>query len=104
MDSLQTEGEPARALREIRARDPSFDMVTFLRNLKTDVRTVIKVRCAQSKSRFRRRRVGSRFLRSLKTDVCTVIKPHFTYSALLSVLCNRVSQGRVESGSGWRPL
>lgn len=44
MDSLQSEGEAARALREIRARDPSFDMVAFLRSLKVDVRTVIKVR------------------------------------------------------------
>lgn len=34
----------ARALREIRARDPSFEMVGFLRNLKHDVRTLIKVR------------------------------------------------------------
>ncbi len=34
----------ARALREIRSRDPAFDMVTFLRNLKHDVRTLIKVR------------------------------------------------------------
>ena len=33
----------ARALREIRSRDPAFDMVTFLRNLKQDVRTLIKV-------------------------------------------------------------
>ena len=44
MDSLQSESEQARALREIRARDPAFDMVTFLRNLKSDVRTVIKAR------------------------------------------------------------
>ena len=43
VDSLQSESEQARALREIRARDPSFDMVTFLRNLKSDVSTVIKV-------------------------------------------------------------
>ena len=43
VDSLQSESEPARALREIRARDPSFDMVTFLRNLRSDVQTVIKV-------------------------------------------------------------
>jgi len=43
VDSFQTEGEPARALREIRARDPSFDMVTFLRNLRHDVGVVIKV-------------------------------------------------------------
>ena len=33
----------ARALREIRSRDPAFDMVTFLRNLKQDVRTLIQV-------------------------------------------------------------
>lgn len=42
VDSLQSESDTARALREIRARDPSFDMVTFLRNLKTDVGAVIK--------------------------------------------------------------
>lgn len=44
MDSLQTESEQARALREIRARDPSFDMVDFLRSLRDDVQVVIKVR------------------------------------------------------------
>lgn len=43
VDSFQTESEQARALREIRARDPAFDMVTFLRNLKQDVGVVIKV-------------------------------------------------------------
>lgn len=42
MDSLQTESEQARALREIRARDPSFDMVDFLRSLRDDVQVVIK--------------------------------------------------------------
>lgn len=42
VDSLQTEGEQARALREIRARDPSFDMVAFLRGLRADVQTVVK--------------------------------------------------------------
>ncbi|KAL4447609.1 hypothetical protein ABPG75_004828 [Micractinium tetrahymenae] len=42
VDSLQTESEQARALREIRARDPAFDMATFLRNLKQDVGVVIK--------------------------------------------------------------
>ncbi|PRW60304.1 Mitochondrial import inner membrane translocase subunit TIM44 [Chlorella sorokiniana] len=42
MDSLQSESEQAKALREIRSRDPAFDMVTFLRNLKQDVRTLIK--------------------------------------------------------------
>lgn len=35
----------AKSLREIRSRDPAFDMVTFLRNMKHDVRTLIKVGC-----------------------------------------------------------
>lgn len=43
MDSLQTESEQARAMREIRARDPAFDMATFLRNLRADVQLLIKV-------------------------------------------------------------
>eukprot|EP00887_Chlorella_sp_A99_P003311 scaffold9.g3311.t1 len=36
-DSLFTESEQAKALREIRARDASFDMVDFLRHLRADV-------------------------------------------------------------------
>ena len=43
VDSLQTEGEQARALREIRSRDPSFDMATFLRNMRHDVKVIVKV-------------------------------------------------------------
>lgn len=37
-----TENEMASALREIRARDPRFDMVLFLRRLKKDVPVIIK--------------------------------------------------------------
>ena len=43
-DSLFAEGEPAQALREIRARDPTFDMVAFLQHLRHDVPVIIKVR------------------------------------------------------------
>ena len=39
-----TESEMARAYREIRQRDPRFDMVLFLQRLKKDVPVVIKVR------------------------------------------------------------
>lgn len=41
-DSFFAEGEAAQALREIRARDPSFDMVEFLRLLRADVPLLIK--------------------------------------------------------------
>lgn len=41
LDDFMTESEAAKALREIRARDPLFDMVEFLRHLKQDVRAVI---------------------------------------------------------------
>ena len=40
-DSMFAEGEHAQALREIRGRDPSFDMVDFLRQLKADVPPLI---------------------------------------------------------------
>ncbi len=41
-DSMFTENEAARALREIRARDPDFDMVSFLVSVRADVVTVIQ--------------------------------------------------------------
>jgi import inner membrane translocase subunit TIM44 len=41
-DSFFAEGEAAQALREIRARDPGFDMVEFLRLLRADVPLLIK--------------------------------------------------------------
>ena len=37
-----SESEMARAYREIRARDPRFDMVLFLQRLKKDVPVVVK--------------------------------------------------------------
>ena len=43
VDSLQSESEQARALREIRGRHPAFDMAPFLQSLKQDVGVVIKV-------------------------------------------------------------
>lgn len=43
-DSVFAESEQARALREIRSRDPSFDMVRFLQHMRADVRVLIKVR------------------------------------------------------------
>ncbi len=46
-DNMFAETEPAQALKEIRFRDPSFDMVKFLYNLKVDVPIVIQayLRC-----------------------------------------------------------
>ena len=41
-DSLFQESEAAQALREIRGRDPGFDMVEFLRLLRADVPLLIK--------------------------------------------------------------
>ena len=41
-DNMFAETEPAQALREIRARDPNFDMVKFLYHLKIDVPVVIQ--------------------------------------------------------------
>ena len=41
-DSMFSESEMARAYREIRARDPRFDMVLFLQRLKKDVPVVVK--------------------------------------------------------------
>ena len=41
-DSMFSETEMAAALREIRSRDPRFDMVLFLQRLKKDVPVVIK--------------------------------------------------------------
>eukprot|EP00891_Asterochloris_glomerata_P009946 jgi/Astpho2/9946/Aster-06651 len=41
-DSWATESEPAQVLREIRSRDPNFDMIRFLYDLRADVPVVIK--------------------------------------------------------------
>ena len=41
-DNMFAETEPALALKEIRSRDPNFDMVKFLYNLKVDVPVVIQ--------------------------------------------------------------
>ena len=41
-DSLFTEGEAAAALREIRSRDSSFDMVEFLGHLRNDVPVLLR--------------------------------------------------------------
>lgn len=41
-DNMFAETEPAQALKEIRARDPNFDMVKFLYHLKIDVPVVIQ--------------------------------------------------------------
>lgn len=42
-ETVFEETEVAKTVREIRSRDPSFDMVRFLRNLKQDVQPVIQV-------------------------------------------------------------
>lgn len=42
-ETVFEETEVAKTVREIRARDPNFDMVRFLRNLKQDVAPVIQV-------------------------------------------------------------
>jgi hypothetical protein len=41
-ENMFAETEQAQALREIRARDPAFDMPTFLKVLKNDVPRVIR--------------------------------------------------------------
>ena len=41
-ENMFAETEPAQALKEIRFRDPNFDMVRFLYNLKVDVPIVIQ--------------------------------------------------------------
>ncbi|KAK9816836.1 hypothetical protein WJX72_005698 [[Myrmecia] bisecta] len=41
-DNLFTETEGGLALRELRARDPNFDMVLFLRHVKVDVPVIIR--------------------------------------------------------------
>ena len=41
-ENMFAETEPAQALKEIRFRDPDFDMVRFLYNLKVDVPIVIQ--------------------------------------------------------------
>ena len=38
------ETEVAKAVREMRARDPTFDMVSFLRSVRGDVQPVIQAR------------------------------------------------------------
>ncbi len=42
-ENMFVETEMAKTVREIRARDPDFDMVKFLRSLRQDVRPVITV-------------------------------------------------------------
>lgn len=42
-ETVFEETEVAKTVREIRARDPNFDMVRFLRNLKQDIQPVIQV-------------------------------------------------------------
>jgi hypothetical protein len=42
-ENIFEETEMAKTVREIRARDPNFDMVKFLRSLRHDVRPVITV-------------------------------------------------------------
>lgn len=41
-ENMFAETEPAQALKEIRSRDPAFDMVRFLYHLKVDVPIVIQ--------------------------------------------------------------
>jgi import inner membrane translocase subunit TIM44 len=43
-DSMFEESEVAKTVREVRARDPAFDMVAFLRSLRQDVAPVIQAR------------------------------------------------------------
>ena len=47
-DSMFEESEVAKTVREMRARDPAFDMVAFLRSLRNDVQPVIQARAALS--------------------------------------------------------
>jgi import inner membrane translocase subunit TIM44 len=41
IDDMMAETDTAKALREVRTRDPNFDMVDFLQKLKTDVPSII---------------------------------------------------------------
>lgn len=43
-ENFSVESEMAKTVREIRARDPAFDMIKFLRALKLDVKPVIQAR------------------------------------------------------------
>lgn len=43
-ENFSVESEMAKTVREIRARDPAFDMIKFLRALKQDVKPVIQAR------------------------------------------------------------
>lgn len=43
-ESFSVETEMAKTVREMRARDPTFDMIKFLRALKQDVKPVIQVK------------------------------------------------------------
>lgn len=43
-ENFSVETETAKTVKEMRARDPAFDMIKFLRALKQDVKPVIQVR------------------------------------------------------------
>ena len=43
-DTMFEESEVAKAVREMRTRDPTFDMVSFLRSVRGDVQPVIQAR------------------------------------------------------------
>ena len=43
-ENFSVETETAKTVKEMRARDPAFDMIKFLRSLKQDVKPVIQVR------------------------------------------------------------
>ena len=47
-ENFSVESEMAKTVREIRARDPGFDMIKFLRALKQDVKPVIQARPSYS--------------------------------------------------------
>lgn len=47
-DTMFEETEVAKAVREMRARDPTFDMVSFLRSVRGDVQPVIQARVPSS--------------------------------------------------------
>ena len=42
-ENFSVETETAKTVKEMRARDPAFDMIKFLRALKQDVKPVIQV-------------------------------------------------------------
>ncbi len=45
-ENFSVETETAKTVKEMRARDPAFDMIKFLRALKQDVKPVIQVRAS----------------------------------------------------------